>query len=399
MFDELKVLKKQQNIFFDTTSDNSASMDYNTILEKVISIYKVILNDSEAVVTAETAIELSDDQYKQFQSEICSQFNINCEPEDMENFGKTIGDVAYFVLDHTNDSIESLLETQVWDSRAFNELKKKCDITLRMLNDYGVSEEGIGTGLLKVFVGTADLFLKVGNTFKTNIFKFYKSLKRSELRFYWESHMLLCKTVEGRPFTDFMNMNVPIPSGMVSGYKDAIDYVDGVYQTVDLKNYGEAIYKELMDIRRQLTRGQEIYKQGFKGTAQSAKLKEDQVRKCIANQSKFFSDKQTSEMAFGKAFKSMQDLNSCRGKLLDMEKYLGETDAMVKLVDNIDMVIGDITNYLTEDSEVDKGFIEQLAQTIRFLATAFDIYGTHALRQMALEHNLILTYENLYKKI
>ena len=123
------------------------------------------------------------------------------------------------------------------------------------------------------------------------------------------------------------------------------------------------------------------------------------LRKLIAEQTKYFADKQIGTMAFSKAFKSMKDLNTCRGKLLDMEKYLGQTDAMVKLVDDIDVIVSDITGYLTEDSEVDKVFIEQLASTIRFLATAFDIYGTYAMRQMATEHNLILTYETLYKKI
>lgn len=399
MFDELKALKRS-NVYFDAPIQNtSASADYNTIKEKVISIYKSV-SGTEDDVNEDTELNLTDEQYEQFKNEICSTFDINCDKEEEKNeIGGTIGEVIAFVEFHIDSSVENLLATQVWDSKSFEEIRKKCDITLRMLDGYGVSEEGIGTGLLKVFIGTADMFLKVGNTFKTNIFKFYKSLKRSELRFYWESHMLLCKTVEGQLFTKYMNLQIPIPSGMTSGYKEAIDYVDNVYQTVDLRNYGESIHKELLDIRRQMTRGQEVYKQGFKGTAQAASLKEQQVRKAIAEQTKYFSDKQTSSMPFNRAFKSMQDLNGCRGKLLDMEKYLGETDAMVKLVDNIDVLIGDITNYLSEDSEVDKIFIGQLAQTIRFLATAFDIYGTYALRQMALEHNLILTYENLYKKI
>lgn len=394
MFNELKFLK-QSNIV-----DVAAVADYDTIKEKVITIYKEIKNLDETVeVTTDTELDMSKEELDSFRDQVCGYFNIECSDEEKDEFGGTIGEVCDFVNTHQGASTEHLLASQTWDSKAFEDIKQKLDTTVRMLDGYGVSEEGIGVGLLKVFIGTADLFLKVGNTFKTNILKFYKSLKRSEMRFYWESHMLLCKTVEGQPITKYMNMSVPIPSGMVSGYADAIEYVDQVFLTIDLKNYGEAIYKELLDIRRQLTRSQEAYKQGFKGTATSAALREKTVRNLIAEQAKYFADRQTGTMPFNKAFKSMQDLTSCRSKLLDMEKYLGQTDAMIKLVDDIDVIIGDITGYLSEDSEVDKTFIEQLAHTIRFLATAFDIYGTYAMRQMALEHNLILTYETLYKKI
>lgn len=392
MFSDLKALKE------DIYSDLSASADYDSVKEKVISIYKTIKN-TEDEVNEFTELDLTEDQCKQFCDQICGTFNIECDDDDKHEMGDTIGEVVSFVVEHQGASVEYILSTQTWDSKAFTDIQKKLDTTLHMLDGYGVSEEGIGIGLLKVFIGVTDMFIKVGNTFKTNIFKFYKSLKRSELRFYWESHMLLCKTVEDQPITKFMNIQVPIPTGMVAGYSDTIDYIDRVFTTVDLKNYGEAIYKELLDIRRQMTRGQMVYKQGFRGTATGASLREQTVRKLIAEQSKYFADKQVNTMVFSKAFKSMQDLNSCRGKLLDMEKYLGQTDAMVKLVDDIDVLVGDITGYLTEDSEVDKVFIEQLASTIRFLATAFDIYGTYAMRQMATEHNIILTYETLYKKI
>lgn len=392
MFDELKALKE------DIYIDLSSATDYDSVKEKVIAIYKSIKN-IETEVTESTELDLEGEELNQFYTQICGTFNIECDDEEKKEMGNTIGEVTSFVIDHQGASVEQLLATQTWDSKAFLDIQKKLDTTLRMLDEYGVSEEGIGTGLLKVFIGVTDLFLKVGNTFKTNIFKFYKSLKRSELRFYWESHMLLCKTVEGQPITKFMNLQVPIPTGMVAGYSDTIDYIDNVFKTIDLKNYGEAIYKELLDIRRQMTRSQETYKQGFKGTSDSAVLREQTVRKVIAEQAKYFVDRQVSLMPFNKAFKSIQDLNSCRDKLLKMEKYLGQTDSMVKLVDDIDVLVGDITGYLSEDSEVDKVFISQLASTIRFLATAFDIYGTYAMRQMATEHNIILTYETLYKKI
>ena len=59
MFDELKALKRS-NVYFDTSIQNtSASADYNTIKEKVISIYKSIAG-SEDEITEETELNKKD---------------------------------------------------------------------------------------------------------------------------------------------------------------------------------------------------------------------------------------------------------------------------------------------------------------------------------------------------
>ena len=305
-----------------------------------------------------------------------------------------------YVLEKQGQTTGDRLKHNTWNSKEFAAIQQKLDTTLRMLDEYGTSQEGIGTGLLKIFIGTADLFLKVGNTFKTNLFKFYKSLKRSEIRTYWESHMLKCKAVEGMMITSVMNEKVPVPTGMVGSYKDSVEFIQEIYTNLDLASYADAIYNELVDIRRQMTRGQDAYKRGFKNTATSAGMREDALRKLVVTQTKYFTDKNSAPtIAFKTCIGSMQDLASLRGKLIDMEQYLGATASLIDKVDNIDVIIGDITGYLTEDNEVDKVFIEQLAQTVRFLATAFDVYGNTVMRQMSCEHNLILCYEQLYKKI
>jgi hypothetical protein len=242
--------------------------------------------------------------------------------------------------------------------------------------------------------------MRIGNTFKTNIFKFYKDFKRSEIRYYSESNVLKVKQVEGLNYTTIMNENVPVVTGMIASYKQAVDYLNSVYTAASIRDYAETLYKELLDIRRQMTRGEDAYKKGFNKTAITVNMKTDLLRRAVANQVRIFTDKQTPVQAqFKSAFGSMQNFKEVRIKLIDMEKYLGDTAALVEMVDNIDNLLGDITSYLTEDSEVDRQFVSQLSNTVRFLATGFDVYGQTAMRQMALEHNLILCYEQLYKNI
>lgn len=405
MFDSLLALKDDDqndiDLFFNEETSGEegpakAETTYSTVREKIEMIYQTISGCTGPIDPTEP-LNLTKEQRSEFQQQVISAFSIEVEPTELASFGDTIEHVAQFVWSRLPDCNGGSETDLLWEST--EKLRAKIDITLKMLDGYGVSEEGLASGLLKVFIGVTDLFLKIGNTFKTNVFKFFKSLKRSEIRFYWESHMLLCKKVEQEAYTKYMDLRIPVPSGMVATYPDAINYIKEVYEMIDLLRYGEAIYDELLNIRRQMTRSQDIYRQGFKPTAKAAVLKEQQLKKILSEQSKYFSDKNTGERPFKEVFGSMQEFMSCRSALLEMEKYLGDTNAVVHLLDNIYGVIGDITGYLTEDQEVDKLFISDLAQTIRLLATSFDVYGTCVVRQMALEHNVILVYQLLYKNI
>ena len=374
---------------------NSAASELSEVEDTVIRLYKEVVSTNEEVTTETSLTDMTDEEYGKFMDLVCAEYNITYNSEN-DRFAN-IAQVVEYVVNETEASAENLFS---WDSHEFQEVQKRIDVALEMLEGYGVSEEGIGTGLLKVFVGVADLFIRVGNTFKTNLFKFYKDLKRSEIRYFYESHLLMCKTVEGRPYQDFMNEQISVPTGMISPYKKAIDYIDSVYGVLDLNAYAKALYDNLVDIRRQMTRGEVAYKRGFTATAQSATMLTNTLRNIVAKQTQVFTDKtQSGTKQFKTVFGSMADFKDARVKLIDMEEYLQNTKSLIDQIDITDTIIGDITSYLTEDEEVDKKFIEQLAVTIKFLATAFDVYGTCAMRQMALEHNLILVYEQLYKKI
>lgn len=371
---------------------------YDTIRDRIVTKYKELTGDDTASESTELA-DIDDSVLKALYDFIDVEYGIKYD-EKVDGRPETLGEIINFVVANQGEPIENRLKYHKWDSAEFTRVQNQIKTTLNMLENIEYSQEGLGTGLLKIFIGVADLFIRVGNTFKTNIFKFYKDFKRSEIRYYSESNVLKIKQVEGLNYTTIMNEQVPVVTGMTASYKQAVDYLNAVYAAASVRDYAETLYKELLDIRRQMTRGEEAYKKGFNKTAIAVNMKMELVRRAVANQTKIFTDKQTPVQAqFKSAFGSMQNLKEVRIKLIDMEKYLGDTAALIELVDNIDNLLGDITGYLTEDSEVDRQFVTQLSNTVRFLATGFDIYGQTAMCQMAMEHNLILCYEQLYKNI
>lgn len=277
-----------------------------------------------------------------------------------------------------------------WNSNLFARDLKQLDLYHNYLRHLDVSSnEGIGTGLLKIFIGVTDVFLKIGNTFKTNIFKFYKDLKRSEMRYYYESHTTMCLKAESLPITQLTSIQVPIPSGMQGTYQNACMTLQQAYEMLDILSYGQGVLAALIDFRRKLTRSED-YKSTLVPMTNLVNQRGNSLNTLKSTVDKVFTQKNTPlEVKFTDVYKTMKEFKDTRLSLLDMETYLANTNRLVKLVDDIDTVLADITSYLSEDKEVDKALVNDMINIVRYMGVSFDIYGATSTKQMAVEHNHI----------
>lgn len=277
-----------------------------------------------------------------------------------------------------------------WNSDALYQDLRKLEVYHNYIRTLDTtSTEGIGTGLLKIFIGVTDVFLKIGNTFKTNIFKFYKDLKRSEMRYYYESHTTMCLKAESIPITQVTNLDIPIPSGMKGTYQNACMSLEQVYTVLDIQAYGQGVLAALIDFRRKLMRSED-YKSTLVPMTNLVKQRETSLNSLKGSVDKVFTEQKTPmDVKFMSVYKTMKEFKDVRLSLLDMEKYLAATNGLVKMVDDIDTVLADITSYLTEDQEIDKALVTDMINIVKYMGVSFDIYGTTTTRQMAVEHNHI----------
>lgn len=277
-----------------------------------------------------------------------------------------------------------------WNSDVLYQDLRKLEVYHNYIRTLDItSTEGIGTGLLKIFIGVTDVFLKIGNTFKTNIFKFYKDLKRSEMRYYYESHTTMCLKAESIPITRVTNLDIPIPSGMKGTYQNACMSLEQVYTVLDIQAYGQGVLAALIDFRRKLMRSED-YKSALVPMTNLVKQRETSLNTLKSSVDKVFTEQKTPmDVKFMSVYKTMKEFKDVRLSLLDMEKYLAATNGLVKMVDDIDTVLADITSYLTEDQEIDKALVTDMINIVKYMGVSFDIYGTTTTRQMAVEHNHI----------
>ena len=121
----------------------------------------------------------------------------------------------------------SLFESLPKREDTYESLMRNLSFYEKYLNSVEVNgEEGVVEGLSAMLIGLGDISMRLLTTMRTNLFAFYKNFKRSEMREYFEGHMVSVKRIEGVPFNTFMNVDVPAPAEMTARYMSAVEAVD-----------------------------------------------------------------------------------------------------------------------------------------------------------------------------
>ena len=359
-------------------------LNQSDVIAKVFEIYKAVADVDDCDADSDLD-ELGEDVKSEILSKVGAYYNIEIDRNEVH----TCGELVQYVMKHDGETTDDILR-KGWSS---NEMLQGY-ANLKMINnfmDMGHSTEG--------FLGKiADAFLAMTNTFKTNVFKFTKALKRSEMRIFSDGNTFLCRDVDKAPFTAFMNRDVDIPTGMITTYANSVEYVKAVYDQLDAINYGSTVLGVLKELRYKMYNNQLNLEQGF-SPAKQVSDKETVIKWAEATQKKCYKDHGAApKMKFKSAYASMEEFAGIKDKLLGMESKLQDVNKFVDQMDDISLVIGDMTTHI-ENNAVPSPFIKNLSDGVRVVGASFDLYGQTAMRQMALEHNHIINYINLYKSL
>lgn len=276
------------------------------------------------------------------------------------------------------------------------------DRHLRVLECYDAQTmEGAGSLLYSTFVAISDSLLKLANTFKTNMFRFNKDFKRSELRYYFDSNALKCRTANRASFTKVFKVNACVPMGFQGVYLEGIDKILNTYRATDLRNLSDTAQTVLTKILVQITRnsGEEMMTELIP-FVRAVQVREELSRKALKQQDKFFTKERNTESPFGTTHPSIDKFKHCSETLLDMEKYLQDVHNLYSQLDANNKVLNDIADAIVKNkAEIGKEFVTGISNATKFLAGLYDIYGQCAIRQAAMEHNQAYTIERVYAEV
>lgn len=263
------------------------------------------------------------------------------------------------------------------------------------------SQEALNSNVFgRAFVSVADAFTGVLQTFKTNVLKFPKGLKRSELREFIDSNMLKVKTVNGFTFDKCMKIQMVAPAGMAGSYVEASTSVLDVYNKLGALNIARLADTTFTNIYKSLSREDgnagKIVNSAAGMVDRTVKSAGPTITAC---QKEFAGDK-VANFEFAKCFKTMEEFRMTQSSLLDMESRLQEVKELDTLVTHMEDTLKSICSIITANEEVmSKPDVMALGNIAKGVALIFEAESMAATRQLALEHNLVLNINTLYNKV
>lgn len=290
-------------------------------------------------------------------------------------------------IDKKEDTIQSLLaELEIYRS---------------MLGD-GTGMEGLAGGMPKIIVGIIDVFLRIGNTFKTNIAKFHKKLKRSEIRYFTESNRMKVSKVEDTPYARFVKLQVDKPTGMSCTFKDAITNIEEIYKLADAHGTILPFMKTLESVESMLDSNNNTINNTLSGLVRQADMKSKLLATAIKENRKLLDDKRSKTMyEFNQAYANMPEFVLVRSKLTDMEEQLSDTIKISDTLTSSDSQLTSLITYLEDNDNklITRQLVDNILKVVTIVGNNIDTHGRTAMQQMALEHNHILNINSMYKKI
>lgn len=260
-----------------------------------------------------------------------------------------------------------------------DEIDKHLDFSRR------VGQEGFTDYLRPIMRGLGNLVVHLLNSFKTNLFKFLKDVKRSELRFLNESRLFDIKLVFDTPYMEFTNTMVPIPSGMVGRYSEVVQATDDCLKIIDMRPRAQCALEWTKDLYNDLRKNK--IEDETLTTNLGTEL--DMILKSKAVLNKKFTAPSRPTKKTSEVFLGMGDIVGVNTKLLDMEHYLNQIPVAYKAVESINQVVDKIIHFIESNDKhgLTKAQIQNLADTIRDMATVFDHFADTMLIQNKVEHN------------
>lgn len=310
---------------------------------------------------------------------------------------------------------------------------KTADYVLSQVGPDGVAVEGIGINLLDTIIG---LFGKFKGALRDNLVSLVSNTQSSELRKYKDRHGVIISAISRTPYHKIMDVEVYAPTGMKMKYKDASAAVISLYKLLNIVKTFEFVQKTLETAYRDISRGNvsqsdaillalkgltdpavidkaagEVGARVINLDTQDQKKRDQQINELITEAyrlAKSYADDieklidavstGSEKFKFKDLFDSVGDYATTINLLLQEERQMTQAKDVLALSKELNGVVEQIISYVS-NNEVSKEYIASLAQVVRLLAIYVQQYGFAVATQMTLEHNLILTSQELKKHI
>ena len=260
-----------------------------------------------------------------------------------------------------------------------------------------VGIENLSSILKRLLAGIFNTFFHVLNTAKTNIFRSYKNLKRTELVYYKESNLVSYGRIFNREMSLLTSLDTPIPYKMGVTYFHAISKTIAFLDVMGLANRVKSFLQYSEELRNEVLSSAMTSNKLPTLSVIAGDL--ERLSKEFKALDNCFKDKPVRFKKFIEVFPTKDEFVQCEKILYDATKYQYEVASIHSTMESIGENFTKIISFLDKSTlNLTKEELMSLSKVTLFFAKIFDMYGV-AIRDLTrLEHNYVEVLKMIRKE-
>lgn len=291
------------------------------------------------------------------------------------------------MLKNISSELEDFRYMKADEVLEFSDIQNFAEYNLERLQCLFQDPRGVeffGSGLTRVLFGILNTFGHILNTFKTNVFRSYRTLKRTELVYYVESNKFTTMRLVNLDYDMVKHISIPVPDKMSEPYLQTTQYGSDLLLVMQMKETTDRFVKGLESLRNQvLAMTVTLEDLDLPSNLPAVTSKFKQFNRCFVGQ-------HLRDIQMSKVIKSKEELQGTYELLLDSAKYHYEVASVVKNMETCSALLTEIINFIEKDGvSISKQQLTTLSELSLYYAKMFDMYGVTIQDMGRVEHNFV----------
>jgi len=263
------------------------------------------------------------------------------------------------------------------------------------------NEVAANEGLIRILSDILDSIMGIFTNLLTQVTKFTKLVKQSELKAYVQSNRLNVRRLNKLNYTDIRKIEIPEITGMKCNYPLFSKNMAELVTSLDVEHtakVGVQSYKNMLEhisndnmsnIVTNITELKTVFNNDFL-------TKKDKMLRSIFDAK----EQKVKDVPFFEHFNSMGEFVDIVEETIEVSNIYDDIKNATKSLEKMTLYLDKIIAIL-EDGEVkvDKKALKELHSMAYTTASTFEMYGRIVVIYNRLEHHLTMIYKELDKKI
>lgn len=263
-----------------------------------------------------------------------------------------------------------------------------------------VSQESLNVILNKILASSVNVFGRISSTIRSSFGKLFKEPNKTELECYLSVNSKPVKQALSGSYDVVMDKMVPIPTGLRTSYKEAVEVVNSSVESINAKNVmkssTDTLVRVVASISNEDSRYESMLKEKASGLVRSEKQVYDANRKLMSSIT--LERNGVKEVPFKQAYKTMKEFNDVHAEIVGFKSLYREVDDVTSFMDQSNQsAMSVIALAQTTETPLSKEFVRNMQLYVRYLANVLEAYGVATQNAMVLENNHILVLKNVIR--